>query len=156
MLEERKEKESLFREVESLVGSIDLRLVELRHIGKGEKERLEVTLYKPSEPISSKDLENAYRILYPRYEVIFDNRDLTLEVMSPGVGRNIKRIDELETFTGSRASFYLKSKSAYISGTISKVERESLLLLDAEDEKGNKIDSSISIMLSDIAKAKLI
>ena len=53
------------------------------------------------------DIDSCSKIsktIVPRLEVWSDNRDINLEVSSPGVGRTLKDAYEFQVFTGEKAS----------------------------------------------------
>lgn len=152
---EETKRDTLFDEIKVLVESLDLVLIDVRHSGKGENENLEITVSKKDSAVTTDDLEKAYRLIYPRYEVLLNNRDLSLSLMSPGVGRNIKSIDELKLFTGKEVKLYLNSTSSWTTGCLSDFGDNSLTLLDVKDELNGDTDC-LSVDFDDILKAKLL
>ena len=84
----------------------------------GSTNAMRVVLAKKGAEISTEDLEKAYNIVYPRYEVMLGDRDLNLEVTSPGMQRNFKDFLEFEVFTGRDVRIYSTRFSSYVVGKI--------------------------------------
>lgn len=155
MLSSGIEKTDLFLDVSLLMSSLSLLPVEVNKIENKNSVSLIVILYKKESEINTEDLESAYNILYPRYSILFGQRDLVLEVSSPGLQRNIKDYYEFKVFTGRRIRLYSTQYSSYVSGIIYKSDGNILTLKDylIEDQKIN--GEEIEIDFSTISKAKL-
>ena len=57
--------------------------------------------------------------------MIFADRDMELEVSSPGLQRSFKDIIEFSIFSGKLVRVYSVSASAYIVGTIANADESS-------------------------------
>ena len=95
------------------------------------------------------DLDTCSKIskaLLPRLEVWSDNRDINLEVSSPGVGRVFKDAYEFEVFKGESAKILLDNE--WYEGKILSADSKSVTM----EIKNTKEDYSFD----EIQKAKLV
>lgn len=155
MLQKDATSSSLFQDIQELMNSIGLDVVEINNQDVKGSTVLRVFLNKKGEDITTEDLENAYNIIYPRYNVIYANRDLTLEVTSPGLQRNLKDWHEFELFVGKDVRVYSTKYSCYVVGKISSVEGDELRLENYLIEDKNEKGEAITLNYNEIAKAKL-
>lgn len=155
MLTSDSKEKKLFQDVASLIDSLGLKTVEVSSVDQKNSAAMRVILYKEGEEISTEDLEKAYNIIYPRYEVLTGDRDLTLEVSSPGMQRNFKDVLEFDVFKGKVVRAYSVSNSCYVSGKILSSDEKSVTLGDYLIEDKKEKGESITLDYSDIAKAKL-
>ncbi len=145
----------LYKDINSLVGSLGFETVEVLLNEQKDSSSLRVVLYRRDREINTDDLEVAYNVIYPRYSVMLGSRDLTLEVTSPGLQRNFKDFVEFSIFTGKDVRLYSISNSCYVIGKISECGKDSISLTDYLIEDKNLSGEKIAIPFSDIAKAKL-
>ena len=154
MLKSEASGSALVGEIDSLVSGLGLKTVEATVGTFQGSASMTVILYRSGEEINTDDLAAAYNLIYPRYSILLGDRDLQLEVSSPGLQRNIKDTMEFSVFLGRDVRCYSVSRSAYAIGRIESVSESSVTLSDAsfegEDEKG-----MITLDFDDIAKAKL-
>ena len=154
MLTEEAGKSRLFSEIDELVRGLSLKTVEAVDAVHQGTHHMRVVVYKPDGYVNTDDLASVYNIIYPRYSVIFGDRDLELEVSSPGLQRNFKDVIEFSIFTGKLVRVYSISRSSYIIGRIAGTNEDSVNLDDAEIEGGDSL-GTITLPFCDIAKAKL-
>ncbi len=154
MLSYGEEKKELFKEIESLVGALGLKPVEVGKTTGREGVTMRVLLYRGDSDITLDDLEAAYNIIYPRYSVL-EKRDLTLEVSSPGLGRTFKDYHEFSVFTGKRVRLYSTAVSSYISGVIESADDTYVTLTHYLIEDKKEEGDRITVLYDNIAKAKL-
>lgn len=154
MLNYGEEKKELFKEIESLVGTLSLKPVEVGKTTGREGVTMRVLLYRGGSDITLDDLEAAYNIIYPRYSVL-EKRDLTLEVSSPGLGRTFKDYHEFSVFAGKRVRLYSTAFSSYISGVIESADDTSVTLTHYLIEDKKEEGDRITVLYDTIAKAKL-
>ncbi len=155
MLQSQIEKKDLFVDVESLVSSINLHAVEVSRSEGRETTKINVVLYKKECDITLDELEAAYNILYPRFSVLLGERELSLEVSSPGLGRNFKDTYEFVVFTGKRVRLYSTEESQYITGIIQSADKREVVLTSYLKEDTKETGDEIKINFNSIAKAKL-
>ncbi len=145
----------LYQEIEQLMSAIGLRTVEASAADIQGSKMLKVVVYKEGSEVNTDDLATAYNIIYPRYSVIFSDRDLQLEVSSPGLQRTLKDVIEFSVFRGKGVRCYSVPDSCYIIGTIESCDDESVTLSDYSKEGKDESGKAITLLFSDIAKAKL-
>ncbi len=154
MLNSGEEKKELFQEIEELVSSLSLVPVEVTKSSGKEGLNMRVLLYRGDREISIDDLECAYNIIYPRYSALSD-RDLTLEVSSPGLGRTFRDYHEFRVFTQKRVRIYSTAFSSYVSGVIESADENSVTLTGYLIEDRKERGDRITVAYDTIAKAKL-
>ncbi len=154
MLTEDAGKSRLFSEIDELTSALSLKTVEAVDSVHQGTHHMRVVVYKADGEVNTDDLAAVYNIVYPRYSVIFSDRDLELEVSSPGLQRSFKDVIEFSIFTGKLVRVYSVSHSAYITGRIERADESSVTLSEAEVEGGEKFET-ITLPFDDVAKAKL-
>ena len=155
MLTEDGRDSSLFKEVDSFVKELGLETVEVTDSIHQGNHSMRVIVARKDGEITTDDLAEIYNIIYPRYSVIYSDRDLQLEVSSPGLQRAFKDVLEFSVFEGKLVRAYSVSRSQYVVGKIEKAGEDFVILSDYFIEDGNEKGESISLPYSDIAKAKL-
>ncbi|WP_053228123.1 ribosome assembly cofactor RimP [Spirochaeta cellobiosiphila] len=135
----------LFDEVVNILAPLEICPLEFGlHRNKG-LVRADLVIYKKSG-VSHDDCQKTSEILLPKLEILLDSQDVNLEVSSPGISRNIKTFYELEVFVGQGVSLYLKSKSEWVNGVLTKNKNSYIITKDG---------INIDISPEDIQKAKL-
>ena len=155
MLTEDAKNSKLFSDVDELVKALALRTVEAVDSVHQGTHHMRVVVYKEDGEVNTDDLAAVYNIIYPRYSVIFGDRDLELEVSSPGLQRTLKDVIEFSIFKGKLVRVYSTSLSSYIVGKIESADDSSVTLLDCTVEDTGEKRDSLTLAFSDIAKAKL-
>ena len=155
MLTRKAEEKALFREVSALVESLGLSLVEVSQDREKGCTNMRVVLSKKEGDINTEDLEKAYNVIYPMYQVICENRDLNLEVSSPGMQRSFKDYYEFSVFCGRNVRVYSTLHSSYVVGRIGESNENSVVLYDYTIEDKKEKGESITMDYDTIAKAKL-
>lgn len=145
----------LFQEIGELVKPLGLCLVESSDAVHQGTHHMRVVVCRPDAEVNTDDLASAYNIIYPRYSVIFGDRDLELEVSSPGLQRSFKDVIEFSIFRGKLVRAYSVSLSSYVTGRIIETGEESVTLGEAEIENGGDKRDRITLAYNDISKAKL-
>ena len=111
--------------------------------------------YGADRDVTTDDLAEVYNIVYPRYQVIFGRRDLTLEVSSPGMQRNFKDVYEFTLFKGKLVKVYSSTYSSNIEGTISDADDNGVTLTSAVVQDTGESFETLSLSYNEIQKAKL-
>ncbi len=155
MLAEDAKDSKLFREVGELLSTLSLSLVEATDSVHQGAHHMRVVVYKKDGEVNTDDLATVYNLIYPRYSVIFADRDMELEVSSPGLQRSFKDTIEFSIFSGKLVRVYSVSASAYIVGKIASADESSVTLAEAEVENSGEKREMMTLPFSDIAKAKL-
>jgi len=145
----------LYKDIQQLMDSLSLDVVEVNTHDEKNETIMQLFLNKRGGEITTEDLEKAYNIVYPRYSVIFQNRDLTLEVTSPGLQRSLKDWHEFEIFKGKDVRVYSTKYSTYIVGKIESCNSDTLEISDYMIEDKKEKGDRIILDCDEIAKAKL-
>lgn len=85
-------------------------------------------------------------LLRPVAEVVLDTEDVALDVMSPGISRKLKTLDELFVFV-NRGVRVLTIDGKWVSGVLASVTDDVIRI----DKKG----SCVEVPVKDVVKAKL-
>ena len=109
----------------------------------------------PSENISVNDCAKVHRILLARLEEILGTDNISMELSSPGMERNIKNAAEFKFFVGRKIRVFSKSASDWIGGELLSSDSEKLSL-KVESENSEKDGQTKTVEYQDIAKAKFI
>ena len=109
----------------------------------------------PSENISVNDCAKVHRILLARLEEILGTDNISMELSSPGMERNIKNAAEFKFFVGRKIRVFSKSASDWIGGELLSSDSEKLSL-KVESENPEKDGQAKTVEYQDIAKAKFI
>jgi ribosome maturation factor RimP len=109
----------------------------------------------PSENISVNDCAKVHRILLARLEEILGTDNISMELSSPGMERNIKNAAEFKFFVGRKIRVFSKSASDWIGGELLSSDSEKLSL-KVESENPEKDGQTKTVEYQDIAKAKFI
>lgn len=155
MLTDTARDSAFYREIDELMSAIGLRTVEASVSDMQGTRSIRVVVCKEGQEVDTDDLARAYNLIYPRYSVIYADRDIQLEVSSPGLQRNLKDVMEFSVFTGKDVRCYSVSDSCYIVGRIASCDGSSVTLSGYHKEDKDEDGESITLPFSDIAKAKL-
>ena len=155
MLTEDAKESWLFKEVDELLTGLSLKTVEAVNSVNQGTHHMRVVVYKEGDEVNTDDLAAVYNIIYPRYSVIFGDRNLELEVSSPGLQRSFKDVIEFSIFKGKLVRAYSVSFSSYITGKIESADDSSVTLSECQIEDSGEKRSVMTLLYSDIAKAKL-
>ena len=155
MLTKEASSNELFKNVAQCIKTVDLDTVEVTQSRDKGCTNMRVVLSKREGEINTDDLEKAYNVIYPMYQVLSQDRDLNLEVSSPGIQRNLKDVYEFEVFKGKTVRVYSTFYSSYIVGKIDSSDDESVTLTSYTIEDKKESGEIIKLNYDTIAKAKL-
>jgi ribosome maturation factor RimP len=146
------EKAALRQPMETVLEGMGMRLIELavvQHRGNVQIRVVINTTGKTGAPsLSVNDCAKVHRALTPRLDLVFPQRDISLEVSSPGIQRLIKDGAEFAHFTGRGVRCFRTDISDWTEG-----------IVESSDEKGIKVRTREGVIRLDyeiIAKAKLV
>ncbi|MCR4428770.1 MAG: ribosome maturation factor RimP [Caldiserica bacterium] len=115
----------------------------------GKEPRVVVVIYKP-EGVSIGDCEKVTSLLSDEVDQFFAGR-YHLEVSSPGLDRELKKVEEFQLFRGREARIFLKRPlegEDILEGVLEGLEGENLKFLFRE--------KTLQIPLENIQKARLL
>ena len=149
------QKTNLFMEYEPLLEAMGITLVDINRIDRGKSVTVTMVIVAKEAEVSVDHCAKVYRLVYPRMELQLGERDLQLEVSTPGLQRTLKDVYEFGLFTGKRVRVYDTSKEAWVSGIIAQADQTSVQLSQVFVEDAKEMIETMSVAFSDIQKAKL-
>ena len=149
------QKNKLFMEYEPLLNAMGIALVEINRVDRGNSVIVTMVIVAKETEVSIDHCAKVYRLAYPRMELQLGERDLQLEVSTPGLQRTFKDVYEFSLFTGKRARVYDTSKEAWVSGIITQADEKSVQLAQVYIEDEKEMIDTMSVEFSVIQKAKL-
>ncbi len=143
--------------IEPAIEDLGFRLVRVAHMGRGDKQTIQVMLERPDGTITIEDCETASRQLSPLLDA-FDPipGGYSLEVSSPGIDRPLVRPSDFENWADHEVKIELKDLidgRKRFRGTIEGLEDGEIRLEVDLDQLGRQI---IGLPLGMIAEAKLV
>jgi ribosome maturation factor RimP len=151
-IDSRKPDDILFFSLEPIVRVLGMSLVELNvYHGKPRSKsagsvQIRIIIYK--EGITGvDDCSKVHRTILPRLELEFPGQEISLEVSSPGIDRNIKDASEFVHYIGRGVKCYRTDISDWTAGILALVDEKKIVLR----LQGGDIELPFDI----IAKAKL-
>ena len=140
------EVDELLPELEPVITGMGISIVELKSRRVKSSLQVHLIIYKP-DGISVEDCSEVYKTIFPRIELITENRDINLEVSSPGITRNLKRVREFTVFRSKEVKIMVKDKNDWERGVIVDSSEEWVRIRRKDEEK--------QIAFDNIRKAKL-
>lgn len=145
----------LFKEYEPLLNAMGLGLVDVHRTDRGKNVGITMTIIKLEGEVGVDDCASVHRLVYPRLELQLQDRDLQLEVSTPGLQRTFKDVYEFSLFSGKRVRLYDSQRQAWLSGIIKASDESSVTLVQVSIEDSKDMIETISVAYADIQKAKL-
>lgn len=145
----------LFIEYEPMLAQLGLRLVEMSHASRSGSEKVIVVVLFEDGQTTVDHCADAYRLIYPRLQLRFGERDLDLEVSTPGLERSFKDMWEFTVFTGKRVRLYDSGRQATVSGIITEVDAKHVVLTDVFIDDDPTLIERLNMNITAIQKAKL-
>jgi ribosome maturation factor RimP len=136
----------VFRDLDAFIQTLGLSLVELSLRTKNGTANVQIVLHS-SSGLGIDECSKAHRQLIPRLETLLKTEDLSVEVGSPGLERNLKYLRELNLYCGKKAKFYLAGGKDWEAGTIESVGDEDFVFQTVAGPK--------TVLKAAIQKAKL-
>jgi len=129
-----------------MASSLGFSLVDLSVRKKDNRVMVSAILTGP-EGFGIAECAKVHRLLMPRLEVLYDQKDVYLEVSSPGLERVFRHQNEFEVFVGRPIKFLLQGASEWQAGILHEVLPETLKIL----ERGEVV----TFVRSQVVKARL-
>ena len=142
-------------EYEPLLEAMGITLVDINRIDRGKSVTVTMVIVAKEAEVSVDHCAKVYRLVYPRMALQLGERDLQLDVSTPGLQRTLKDVYEFSLFTGKRVRAYDMSKEAWVSGIITQADQTSVQLSQVFIEDAKEMIETMSVAFSDIQKAKL-
>ncbi|CEM62842.1 ribosome maturation factor [Treponema phagedenis] len=135
-----------FTDCESLVNGLGYRLVNLSAVKQKAGWQIQAVVYS-EKGVGIDDCSKVHRALLPRLEALLNSQDVSLQVSSPGINRNIKSTIEFAAFIGEAIAVWSAEISDWREGTLADTTEEAITI---ETKEG-----MAAISYADIKKAKL-
>jgi ribosome maturation factor RimP len=155
MLQTGIQEDALFAEYAPLLEALGTTLVDIHRVDRGLTVAVEVTIMAKDHEVSIDDCSKVHKLVYPRLEMQLGERDLQLEVSTPGLQRSFKDVYEFTLFEGKRVRVYDSGYAQWISGIIAGTDGNSVVLTSVQIGDSHETLESLSIELAKIQKAKL-
>lgn len=136
----------VFQDLDQFFRSLGHNLVDLGLRTKNGTTSVHIVLHSPAG-LGIDDLSRAHRQLLPKLEVLLQTEDLSVELGSPGLERNLKYRRELAFYVGKKIRLYLTGASDWEEGQLTSFDGESITF---ETKAGPR-----SVAVDQIHKAKL-
>lgn len=141
--DENREPDSVIRPV---CEALHLRLIDAAMRKSGNTVDFSIVIDKDGG-VSTEDCAALHQTLFLKLQTLY-NKDIGLEISSPGLDRLLKYEDEFPLFKGRRVRWLQKGEADYLTGMIvGMTDRIVVFQTDAGEEKEVSVD--------DILKAKL-
>lgn len=130
--------------------SLGYKIVEIQSKNLNDELYIYVVIYALGG-ISIDDCSRLHKALKGRIEAFTEDRDVYIEVSSPGINRNIKSAGEFAVFKGKKIKLLLDDQDEWQKFIIKDTDNNCVTLEIAE----NNSSEIVKIKYSDIRKAKL-
>lgn len=121
----------LTQEIASVVEGLGFSLVECKAQGVKGTLHIHVVVHRPGG-ITADDCVDIHRTIAPRAELISGNRDINVEVSSPGIDRKLKSRREYPLFVGMPIRV-LTLDDKWLRGTLEDADSEGITLKTDND-----------------------
>jgi len=133
-------------DVTTIVEELGFRVVEIHSATVKGRRHLDLVIYRP-EGVSIDDCAEVHRVVRPRAELVLDNRDVAVQVASPGIDRTFKSNREFSVFVGRGVKVLLRGSNDWIGGVVDSADDRDVMLRSGDQRQ--------SIAFADIQKARL-
>lgn len=154
MLTNNIENDPLYMVIKEVVEPLGYNLVDVQVKNGATEVNVSVTISN-KDGVGLEDCSKASRILLTILTNYYDNRDVNLEVSSPGLTRHIKDTSEFNLFVGRNIRVYSLTETAYFHGTIKSYEEPKLIIKNVRKDESKNIIETVEIDYTDIKKAQL-
>ena len=146
-MESRNPDDALYFSLEPVIQGVGMSLVEL-NVYHGKSGSVQVRAVIHRDGITGvEDCSRVHRTILPRLELAFPEQNISLEVSSPGIERNIKDGSEFVHYIGKGVKCYRTDISDWTAGILVSTDDKKIVLR----LQGGEIELPYEI----IAKAKL-
>lgn len=145
----------LFVTFDPLIRAVNLRLVDLSIFESRGRVGVNMVIMAENRNTTVDDCATVHKIVAPRLNVLYDTREVGIEVSTPGLQRNLKDVYEFTLYIGKRVRIYSTILKGWISGRIESVQENSLTLNDVFVEDTKEQLERKSVEFDEIQKAKL-
>ncbi len=155
MLDSGLEQSPLYVEYAPLLEHLGLDIVEISQGRRREGVHVLIIVLARDGMTTVDHCADVYRLVYPRMQLALGERDLSLEVSTPGLERSFKDQYEFTLFRGRRVRIYDSGRRAWIGGIIEEVSDDSVVLSAVFVENQSDEIEEMNVKFTAIQKAKL-
>lgn len=156
MLKNDIEKDSLFELLKPQADALNMVLIDVQKHVHGPKDiQVCITVDNKEFNATVKELEVFHRTVEPSLELVIGREELSMEVSTPGLQRNLRDFYEFTVFTGRTCRVYCTSFSSWVEGVIDSTYDGKLVLGSFVVVDTNETGERIELDFADIQKAKL-
>ncbi len=145
MLQNKIQTKELYQELFPLVQSLGYTVVDVQDAVVKRDRHVQVVIRNPRGNTSLDDCAAVSRLVQPRLTVLFDTRDIHLEVSSPGLSRSFKDVHEFTVFQEEQIRILIDEQ--WTEGVLRDFDGAQVTL-DTENK-------TVSYAVESIRKAKL-
>lgn len=138
--------DTFYDEWAAFIRGLGYHLVDASHSFVKDVHRVSLIIHS-QDGVGTEACAEVHRTVRPRMEVVFDSREVQLEVSSPGLERKFAHPREFAIFQGRKVKILLKETQSWIKGTIVNGGTEAVEILTA--------DGPQTLAYSQIGKAQL-
>jgi ribosome maturation factor RimP len=136
----------VFQDLDQFFRGLGHNLVDLGLRTKNGTTSVQIVLHSPAG-LGIAELSKAHRLLIPRLETLLKTEEISVELGSPGLERNLKYRRELSFYTGKKARLYIAGGSDWEEGLLTGFDGT---LVTFETKSGSR-----PVAVDQILKAKL-
>jgi len=136
----------VFHDLDQFFRGLGHNLVDLGLRSKNGTTSVHIVLHSPAG-LGIDDLSKTHRLLIPRLEELLQTEELSVELGTPGLERNLKYKRELGFYLGKKAKLYLAAASDWEEGLLAAFEGD---IVTFETKAGSR-----PVPVDQIHKAKL-
>jgi len=155
----RDDDDALYQSVEPVIRGMGMSLIDLsvyRSKSRSGGGSVQVKAVVFREGITGvEDCSRVHRGILPRLELAFPERDIYLEVSSPGIDRIIKDGSEFAHYIGKGVKCYRTDISDWTIGVLHAADEKGIVLRAGGKETAEPAESLMEIPYEIIAKARL-
>jgi ribosome maturation factor RimP len=136
---------ALAQDLEAIIAGLGFSLLEASTSTVHGRTHVHVVIYR-AEGVRMDDCVEVHKTIMPRLEVMLDDRDVALQVASPGIDRVMKDPSELRVFVNKGVQI-LRADNEWVAGVVSAADNDAVTIRKGTEET--------TVPLSEIRKAKL-
>ncbi|MGM0431661.1 MAG: hypothetical protein ACQEQU_02990 [Spirochaetota bacterium] len=139
----------LYAQLSTVVEANGFYLIEVSEYEKNGKSTIRIVIQSKAGNTTIDHCATVHHLILPRLEVLRDDRDVYLEVSTPGIQRNIKDVVEFKAFIGKRIKVLSTREQDWLEGILFQVKENSIMIATEQRE-------SRELPFEEIQKAKLV
>lgn len=140
------ELQSLRDQVSDVVSGMGYSVVDVNQSVVKGRTHVHLVIYR-REGVNVDDCAQIHKTIAPRLELLLDDRDVALQVASPGIDRTFKSNHEFSVFEDRGVKVLRKSSMKWTAGIVEQSDDSGVTLVSE--------GASVTIPFSDVQKAKL-